>query len=107
MTFYELSATNSQGATFTLTTTMHGLVDLVAALQQAAARYGAAEPGPAYQDFRLPGVVIEEAVAGHFGHLGKVNLDWFDGTRHWQTSGTVLSEDSARAGEWTVVWGDY
>ena len=107
MTFYELRATNSHGETFTVTTTMRGLVDLVADIEQAAARHGAAQPGMAYQDVLLPGAVIEEAVAGHFGHLSQVNLAWFDGIRHWQTSGLALSDDSARADEWTVVWGDY
>ena len=107
MTFYEISATNSQGETFTLSTTRQGLIDLVAALEHAAARQGAPEPGPAHQRFPVQGAVIEEAMAGHFGHLSDINLAWFDGSRHWQTSGTALSADAARADEWTVVWGDY
>lgn len=107
MTSYELSATNSQGETFTLSMSMYEITELLAALEEAAARAGAPEPGPAYQAFPVTGRVLEDALVCRFGELSQVDLAWFDGSGHWQTPGNVLSTDSARAEVWTVVWGDY
>ena len=108
VTFYELSATNSRGQSFTLTLHgAHGLITLADRLRQAVQQAHLDVEVVAYEEFQVPGDLLAAVIGAHAGSLGEVSLEWFDGEQHWRSSGQYLSEPSNLKDSWSILYGDY
>jgi len=108
VTFYGLSATNSRGQSFTLAVRgAQGLIALTDRLRQAVEHAHLDIEVVPYEEIQVPGDLLAAVIGAHAGSLVEVSLEWFDGERHWQSSGEVLGEPSNLMDSWSILYGDY
>lgn len=107
MTFYELSAVDASGRSFTLATTRAQHLALADALLHALMQTDDGATVVEYEAFPLSGELLADVLLHQFEALGSTSLHWHRDSQRWETPLDAPATDSIRAHSWSVVWGSY